>query len=225
LRTLCWLGHACFMNDRDFVLFDWHRLLLGPAPWIFLVEVAGRTLVVYCSLLLAVRLLGKRLSAQATIAEMAVMLALGAIVAVPMQTYDRGIVPGLVVLTTMLGLHSLVGRLAFRSDKVARIVQGQPSILVRDGALVRDEMRSAAISREQLFAKLREAQIHHLGELKRVYLEPSGEFSIIKRSDPIAGDSVLPDQDATLRDEEKRTARSPSPADQAATEHAAEAAP
>ncbi len=212
------------MNDSDFVLFDWHRLLLGPAPWIFLVEVAGRTLLVYCSLLLAVRLLGKRLSAQATIAEIAVMLALGAIVAVPMQTPDRGIVPGLVVLTTMLALHSLVGRLAFGSDRIARIVQGQPTILVRDGVLVRDEMRRAAISREQLFAKLREAQIHHLGELKRVYLEASGDFSIIKTSEPTAGDSVLPDQDATLREEEERAAHRASPA-QARTEHPAEAAP
>jgi hypothetical protein len=53
-------------------LADWHRLLLGKAPFAFLLELLLRATVVYLALLLIVRLLGKRMSGQLTNLELGV---------------------------------------------------------------------------------------------------------------------------------------------------------
>jgi uncharacterized membrane protein YcaP (DUF421 family) len=167
-----------------------------------LIEVTIRTLVVYVCLLIIVRLMGKRMSAQTNVTEMAVMLVLGAIVSVPMQVPERGILPGLLVLVATLGLHALVGHWSSVSERFSAVVHGRPSILVRDGVLDLTAMKRSLISREQLYAKLRESEVRHLGELSRVYLEASGAFSILKKPQPSLGISVFPLQDRKLYETE-----------------------
>ena len=70
-----------------------------------MVEVLGRTLIIYLGLIIVMRLLGKRMNAQLTITDLAVMLTMGAIASVPMQAFDRGVLPGIILLISILLLH------------------------------------------------------------------------------------------------------------------------
>lgn len=60
------------------------------------------------------------------------------------------------------------------------------------------EMEKATASREQVFAVLRKKDIQHLGQVKRLYLEAGGMFSLFIKEDPVPGLSVLPKQDEDL---------------------------
>jgi uncharacterized membrane protein YcaP (DUF421 family) len=186
------------MKKEDIHLGDWERLLLGQAPLEFLVEAALRTLIVYVVLLLAMRLLGKRMNAQLTVAELSVMIMLGGIVSVPMQMPDRGILQGVLVLACMVALYRGINYLAFRYKKVEYFTQGDLEILVVDGVLDLAAMERTKLSRDQLFANLRAANIEHLGQVKRAYLEASGTFSIYEQEHPQPGLSVLPAKDPAI---------------------------
>jgi hypothetical protein len=83
-------------------LLDWRRILMGDAPWNFLLEVIGRGAVVYLVLLLFMRLLGRRIVAQMSISELAVILMLGACIGLPLQAPLQGLVPPLAVLVAVL---------------------------------------------------------------------------------------------------------------------------
>ena len=90
------------MKKEEIKPWDWQRIFLGEAPAEFLLEVLIRTIVIYLVLLVVLRLLGKRMDGQLTLTEMAVMITLGAIVSVPMQIPDRGILMGVVALVCAL---------------------------------------------------------------------------------------------------------------------------
>lgn len=90
------------MKKEDIELTDWHRILVGNAPWEFLLEVLLRSVIMYLILLVGMRLLGKRMSANISIFEMGVMITLGAIISVPMQDAGRGMIPGIVVLACVI---------------------------------------------------------------------------------------------------------------------------
>jgi uncharacterized membrane protein YcaP (DUF421 family) len=53
-------------------------------------------------------------------------------------------------------------------------------------------MRRACVSREQLHGILRSHGVRQLGEVERVYLEASGAFSVLRRSEPLPGDAIVP---------------------------------
>src|SRR3954471_258439 len=130
-------------------LKTWQRMLIGNAPFGFALEVLLRTIVVYLFLLAAVRLLGKRMSGQVTNLELGVMLTLGAIVSVPMELPERGIVPGLFLLCCIVLLQRAFSELEARSQRAARILIGETSLLVCDGVISPRALARAALSQQQ----------------------------------------------------------------------------
>ncbi len=186
------------MEADDIKLEDWQRILFGNASPEFLLEVFIRTLIIYVALLLAVKWLGKRMNGQLTIIEMTVMITLGAIVSVPMQMPDRGILQGLLILITALLLHRGITHLGHLNPRAEDILQGTPTVIVENGVLQLSEMDKARVSRQQLFSELRSKKIFHLGKVRRVYLEPSGAFSIILADDAHQGLPLYPPGDRDI---------------------------
>ncbi|WP_106476593.1 DUF421 domain-containing protein [Phytohalomonas tamaricis] len=193
------------MNKEDINLSDWHRILVGNAPWDFLIEILMRSVIMYLILLVGMRLLGKRMSANVSIFEMGVMLTLGAIMSVPMQTAERGMVPGVVILGCVIVFHRTLAWLTYKYRKVEAFTQGTPGLLVKNGIIDIDGLKRGKLSHEQLFAHLRGAKVRHLGQVKRVYLESSGSFSIYPQEQPKPGLSVLPARDKSLYHNEGRS--------------------
>lgn len=186
------------MKANEIKLEDWQRILFGNASPEFLLEVFIRTLIIYVALLLAVKWLGKRMSGQLTIIEMTVMITLGAIVSVPMQMPDRGLLQGLLILITALLLHRGITHLGYRSPRAEDIIQGKPSVIVKNGVLQLKKMHASRVSKQQLFSELRSKKIFHLGKVRRVYLEPSGAFSILLANEAHQGLPLYPPSDRDI---------------------------
>jgi uncharacterized membrane protein YcaP (DUF421 family) len=183
------------MPQTALQFFDWKRIVLGDAPPLFLIEVFFRTILMYVVLLLTLRLLGKRMNAQLSIIEFAVMISLGAIVSLPMQSPERGVLDGAVLLLLILAFQRLLGLLSFKSRRVGDLVNGRMSTLVKDGILQTDIMKQEGITKDQLFARLRHKKVNQLGEVDRVYLEGHGVFSIFPACTPRPGLATLPEKD------------------------------
>ncbi|WP_026462313.1 YetF domain-containing protein [Adhaeribacter aquaticus] len=190
------------MKKEEIFLSDWYRILFGNTPMEFMLEVFFRTLIVYIALVVVMRLLGKRMNGQLTIIEFAVMLTLGAIVAVPFQIPERGIAPSLVVLVCALVFHRGLNWLSFKYRKVEKVAQGDLCILVHNGVINRSALEANRISKDQLFAQLRDKSIRHLGQVKRVYMEACGLFSVFTEAETKPGLSVLPEKDQALLKQE-----------------------
>lgn len=143
-------------------------------------------------LLVAVRLMGKRMSGQLTIAEIAVMLTLGAIVSPAMQIPNVGLLQGTLILILALVFQRGINWLEFRSEKMEELNHGKVTMLVKDGELMLTAMGEAKMSRQQLFALLRNEKVFNLGEVERVYLESFGSISIFRFDSKQPGLSILP---------------------------------
>jgi uncharacterized membrane protein YcaP (DUF421 family) len=179
--------------------FDWQRVFIGQAPAAFMLETALRALMIYVVLLVAMRLLGRRTAAQLSLSELAVVVTLGAAVGVPLQVPERGMLPGFVVLAVAVLFQRGINALGFRSGKVARLVEGDVSILLRDGVLDLTAMKVAGMAREQIFASLRSGGVEQLGQVMRVYLEASGQLSTLRARCSRPGLSIVPSQDPEIR--------------------------
>ncbi|RZL01618.1 MAG: DUF421 domain-containing protein, partial [Hymenobacter sp.] len=99
------------------------------------------------------------------------------------------------IVLLMIGVQRFLRSKANKNEKFEFLMEGHLSELVRDGTLNIKAMRDARISKEQLFAQLRQLQINHLGEISRVYMEANGDFTAIKRLETKPGLSVIPGWD------------------------------
>jgi uncharacterized membrane protein YcaP (DUF421 family) len=188
------------MKKEEIHFGDLSRWLFGQTPPLFMIEVVIRTILIYVILLLVVRQMGKRMSGQTTITEFAVMVTLGAIVSPVMQLPDRAILFGVVVLGCTYTFQRGINLWAFKRQKAENITQGQMSMLVKDGILMLEELENTRVSRQQLFAKLREENIYNLAKVERLYLEACGVFSIYETTDNKPGLPVMPPSDTAILD-------------------------
>jgi uncharacterized membrane protein YcaP (DUF421 family) len=201
------------MQPEQLQAFDMKRLVIGQVPGLFLLEVAVRAVITYLVLLLAARAMGKRVAGQMSVLELTIIVTLGAAIGVPLESPERGMLPAVIVLTIAVAYQRAIGRATFSSRRAVGLLEGKPAILVRDGALELETMKGAALSRERLFAILRNQRVLQLGQVKRAYLEAGGQLSVYLDDDPRPGLCLLPGQDGKVYEGEfaeggKRVCRS-----------------
>jgi len=187
------------MKPEEIHLSDIKRILFGQTPPEFMLEVVIRTILIYIALLIIVRVMGKRMTGQITLTELAVMITLGAIVSPVMQLPDRGIFFGITVLLVALLFQRGFNLLGFKSEKIEHVSQGVMSLLIKDGTLVLEELEKTRITKQQVFSMLREKKVSNLGDVERAYLEACGIFSVYSTEEKKPGLPVLPAADLAIK--------------------------
>jgi hypothetical protein len=173
-------------------LADWHRLLFGEAsPW-FLLEVGLRAALTYAGVVGFMRLLGARVAGQFTLFEMSVTVVIAAAIGVPLQSADRGLLPALLLVLTMVALQRIIAEVGLRRRRVQTRISGDVSLLLVDGRLRLDELRRNALARETVYGQVRACGYIHLGQVCRIYLEPSGAFTVVPAVPSVPGLPVVP---------------------------------
>lgn len=159
-------------------IFEWERVLLNELPPAFLLEVVVRSMVMFVFLLIALRVTGKRGVRQLSIFEMVIIISLGSAAGDPMFYEDVGIMPALVVFTTIIVLYRIVTWLTGKSTFFEKLVEGQTVCLIENGRFSISEFKKETLAQDEFFSELRVRSIEHLGQVRSAYLEPSGEVSV-----------------------------------------------
>jgi len=191
------------MEKSAIHISDIGRIIAGDTPPEFFIEILIRGVFVYIILMGAFRLMGKRIASRLSRNELAAISTLAAAVGIPLFTPDRGVLPGLIIGGIVVLVQRLVAYLGVKNERFERLSQGRISTLIVDGCLQVEAMKKSRIGREQLFSQLRANKIIHLGQVKRVYMEASGAFTIIRHPKKQAGLPVLPEFDKDFIEEQQ----------------------
>jgi uncharacterized membrane protein YcaP (DUF421 family) len=94
---------------------------------------------------------------------------------------------GMVLIATLVFWSYLLDFMSFQFPFIQRLTSAPRLCLVRDGKLLRRNMRRELITDEELHAKIRQEGVEDIATVKRMYLEADGEMSLIRqgeRKDP-----------------------------------------
>src|SRR5213076_2298778 len=115
-------------------------------------------------LFVTMRLMGKRMAAQLSVSELAVMITLGAAVGVPLQTAQQGLLPAAVLLICALIFQRGLSTLSVRKRSIEVRVQGDVTLLLIDGRLLMGNLHASRLTPARVFSELRAQGVHQLGE-------------------------------------------------------------
>jgi uncharacterized membrane protein YcaP (DUF421 family) len=183
------------MKPEEIMLSDWYRILIGEVPPVFILEIVVRIAFVYLLLMISMRVLGKRMSAQMSRNEMAALVSLAAAIGVPILSPDKGLLPALVIAIVVVAVSKATSQWSAKNERVETITQGSIDTLIEDSVMNVKAMTKARISKERVMSELRSEKIKHTGEVKRLFMEANGSFTLIKQKNPKPGLAVIPDSD------------------------------
>jgi uncharacterized membrane protein YcaP (DUF421 family) len=190
------------MNSSDFNLWDWQRIFIGEVPTSFIIEAILRLAIMYLVLLLSMRLLGKRMASQLSRNELAALVSLASAVGVPILDPQRGILPPLIIAVVVVAISRTLSHFTAKNPRVESYTQGSLDILVKDAIIDMKAIAKTRVTRERIMAQLRSDGITNLGQVKRLYIEANGSFSLVKEEKPSPGLAVIPDDDLQFLQEQ-----------------------
>jgi uncharacterized membrane protein YcaP (DUF421 family) len=186
--------------DKDFHVFDFHRIFIGDLPISFMLEIVFRTLIMYSYTIVLLRILGKRGMGQLSTLELAIIISFGSAVGDPMVGANVPILHGMLSISVVAIFQIWVERLINKNKKVEAFMEGQPGLMVENGVIQWECMVNENLSREDLFRFLRGKEVDHLGQIHKALFEISGQVSVMfqppKKVRP--GLSVLPENNIPL---------------------------
>lgn len=143
--------------------------------------VALRTIVVYAITLVLVRLGSRRLLAKPSAFDVIVAIMLGSVMSRAISGSEP-FFPTLVAGAMLLLMHWVFAVLSLHIHWLSAALKGRRIPLVRDGKVLRDGMRRANITDEDLAEALR-LQIHDEdpSNVQVAYMERSGDISVVPR--------------------------------------------
>ena len=135
-----------------------------------------RSLLVFIFLVIALRLGGKRELAQINVLDLAVLLLASNALQNALIGNDSTVTGGVVGAGTLFAANYAFVHLTYRSARARRVLEGAPSILLRNGKPDRDVMRREAITETELVDIALQHGFSDLHKVGLIVIETSGQF-------------------------------------------------
>jgi len=146
-------------------------------------DIVARATVMFVLLYVLLRLMGKRELGQLTPFELVVMIVLGDLIQQGVTHNDFSLTGALLAISTFAFLAILMSWLTYLSPRAEKLLDGEPRVVIRDGVLIKDNLRRDRMTQNEVESEMRLAGIAHMDQVAWAILEPQGKISFIKNDD------------------------------------------
>lgn len=164
------------MNDT-FLGIDWQGIFI---PTLSLLEMAVRGTIMYFIIFGLLRFVAKRQTGGTGTTDVLVIVLLAEVAGNGFAVEYKSVVEGAVLVGTILFWSYLVEWAVHRFPKIERILHPPTLLLIKDGKMIRKNMKIELVTKEELLAHLREQGIENCASVKQACMEADGMISIIK---------------------------------------------
>jgi uncharacterized membrane protein YcaP (DUF421 family) len=156
----------------------WNHLFIVELP---VAEKILRPILVYGFLIIGLRLAGKRELAQLNPFDLVVLLTLSNTVQNAIIGNDNSLLGGLIGAITLLVVNMLVVRFLYSHQRLDRLIEGDPDVLIENGKIQLDRLKKEWLTLPNLEAAAHKQGFGSLAEVDRAVLEPGGGITFIAR--------------------------------------------
>jgi uncharacterized membrane protein YcaP (DUF421 family) len=114
--------------------------------------------------------------------DLIMLVVIGDLVQQGITQSDNSVTGALTVIATIALLSVFVAWIAFRSQRVRLVTDGEPIILVRDGEPIERNLRRERLTIEEVEEEARQQQIESIAGIRWAILETDGRVSCIPKS-------------------------------------------
>ena len=156
-----------------------------------MISVIIRTLILYVTVAIAIRLMGKRQIGDMQPSELVITLLISEIAAIPLQDKDQPVLNGIVAVFLLVILEIGVSALSLKCFPVRKLLSGKSVIIIKNGVVDQQAMRDVRMTTLDLTELLRGQSVFNIEDVNFAILEANGNLSVLLKG---------PKQNATVED-------------------------
>ncbi len=147
-----------------------------------MVNMLIRGIIIYVTVIFAVRLMGKRQIGELQPTELVVTILLSQVASMPFESLEVPLLSILSIVFLLISLEILCSVIGMKAKSFRNLVQGNPILIIKDGKLVQKELKNVRYSVEDLLEALRLKDIFDISQVQFAYIETNGSISVLLKN-------------------------------------------
>ncbi|WP_366553738.1 DUF421 domain-containing protein [Aquibaculum sediminis] len=146
--------------------------------WAGIVRTVLVGVLAYVTLVLFLRISGKRTLAKLNAFDLVVTVALGSTLSAIVLQESVALAEGATALALLILAQYLVASFSVRSKSFAAAVRSEPALLARNGAFCEGAMKRERVTQDEATSAIRSQGGHSVSEVESLVLESDGTISV-----------------------------------------------
>ena len=122
--------------------------------------------------------MGKRQLSEMQTTELVITLIIADIASIPMQNTSQPLLTGVIPILILISAEIIISIIMMKSSKIRNLICGKPEVLINDGNLCQNTLRSLRMTTEDLCVQLRQLGVYNIGDVQFCIIEPNGKLSV-----------------------------------------------
>lgn len=141
-----------------------------------------RTVILYALVFIVMRLMGKRQIGELQPFELAVALMISALAAVSMEDISIPLINSIIPIILIMSMQIIVSIISLKFKKTRPVICGKPSVVIKNGRIVQQELKNLRINLHDLLEQLRIAGYFNIADVEFAIMETNGNISVLPKS-------------------------------------------
>ena len=141
-----------------------------------------RTTILYLTIIVAVRLMGKRQISDLQTTELVVTMLLSDIASMAVEDTSQPLLGGMIPMLVLVICEIILSAGMIKSSRLRKLICGKPVIVISDGRICQSELKRLRMSVEDLSDELRQQGVFSLKDVAYAIVETNGQTSIMKKA-------------------------------------------
>jgi len=147
-------------------------------------DIVLRATVMFIVVFGLLRLLGKREMAEMTPFELVLLVVIGDLLQQGVTHNDFSLTGASLAIMTFAFWALVLNFVSNKSRRLEKVIDGEPSVVIRDGEILRNSLRRNRLTLSEVESEMRLAGIGHVSQVAWGILETNGRISFIGMEDP-----------------------------------------
>lgn len=154
-------------------------------------DIMYKTIILYIFIIIVYRIMGKREVGQLGIVDLIVSILIAELAAISIEDKNSSVFISIVPIIILMLIQVLFNYISLKSDKFRRLIDGNPTIIIKNGNIKFKEMSKIRYSLDDLITQLREQGVKSIEEVDYAILENDGKLSVFRKCSDVPMPIIL----------------------------------
>lgn len=158
---------------------DYSRIFLPSVP---IFEIILRGTAMYLVLFVLLRVTLKRIGGMISLGDILMVALVAAAVQNSIARDNQSVTDGVILVATIAFWGYTLDWFGHRSPRFQRFYNPPALLLIKDGRMIRPNMRKELITEDELMSQLHRNGVRNIMEVKEAFMEGDGSITVIKKN-------------------------------------------
>lgn len=140
-----------------------------------------RTVFVYVIVFVILRVMGKREIGKLSVFDLVISIMIAEIAVFVLEDAGKPMLEGILPMLTLMVVQLTIAFLSLKSQTLRRWFEGEPSYIIKNGKIDKEEMKRHRYNLDDLLLQLRQSRVMDVADVEFAILEPSGKLTVVEK--------------------------------------------